>query len=585
MTIFARQKEALISMLNFNNASSSVWKVLIYDNQAQLIISPLLKVNDLRLNGVTVNMNINSTRHQISDVPAIYFLLPSEENIQKIAKDFSLNLYSEYYLNFLSPLPRSILEALAKVSREQQIEPIISQVYDQYLNFVCLDTNMFTFNLQKSYQILNSPNSNDSEIDQFVTKIANSVLITMKVLPIIRSPRGNSAAEMVASKLEGKLRDYLMNNRGTEFGGSVRPILLLLDRNLDFTSLLHHAWTYSTMVHDVFEMKFNRINVITEDGKKKSYDIDPTDFFWEKYAGLPLPQAAEECSQQINQYKKDVDALTSSCGVESLEEVSGGTKNLQLAITQMPELTERKRIIDMHMNIIVSLMNTVKERQLDTFFSLEEQITRQTKSLVLDTLNDNSKSKEDKLRFFLIYFLSVEDIPKEDLMEYEKILSESGCSTSSITYIKNVLAFTKMHSGSVSTSNSSGGGDLLGKFSSFGNKFIDVANNAGVTGGFENLISGVKNLVITKKNLPITRAVDNFMEGSNLQEFEDFSYFDAKLPKNQKSKSATATAKNQTFSEGKVSVFGLYLIILAIVFVVGGGNYFEYQNLMDYAVS
>lgn len=33
-----------------------VWKVLIYDQLGQDIISPILKVNDLRENGVTVHM-------------------------------------------------------------------------------------------------------------------------------------------------------------------------------------------------------------------------------------------------------------------------------------------------------------------------------------------------------------------------------------------------------------------------------------------------------------------------------------------------------------------------------------------------
>jgi len=33
-----------------------IWKVLIYDKKGQSIISPLLKVNQLRENGITVHM-------------------------------------------------------------------------------------------------------------------------------------------------------------------------------------------------------------------------------------------------------------------------------------------------------------------------------------------------------------------------------------------------------------------------------------------------------------------------------------------------------------------------------------------------
>lgn len=67
-------------------------------------------------------------------------------------------------------------------------------------------------------------------------------------------------------------------------------------------------------------------------------------------------------NDEITKYKADVAELTKSCGVESLEEVTDNTRNLALAITQMPKLTERKRIIDMHMNIAFALMNSIKER-------------------------------------------------------------------------------------------------------------------------------------------------------------------------------------------------------------------------------
>jgi hypothetical protein len=140
---------------------------------------------------------------------------------------------------------------------------------------------------------------------------------------------------------------------------------------------------------------------------------------------------------EINTYKKDVAELTQSCGVESLEEVSDNTKNLALAITQMPKLTERKRIIDMHMNIAFALMNSIKERQIDSLFSMEEAVlTKQSKPALLEAIRDPEKIAIDKLRLFIIYLLSVPDVSKEEVAEFEAALSEAGCDTGSIKYIK-----------------------------------------------------------------------------------------------------------------------------------------------------
>jgi len=51
-------KDAVLEMLNLNQADSAepIWKVLIYEQLGQEVISPLQKMSDLRENGITVQM-------------------------------------------------------------------------------------------------------------------------------------------------------------------------------------------------------------------------------------------------------------------------------------------------------------------------------------------------------------------------------------------------------------------------------------------------------------------------------------------------------------------------------------------------
>ncbi|ELK05447.1 Sec1 family domain-containing protein 1 [Pteropus alecto] len=84
--------------------------------------------------------------------------------------------------------------------------------------------------------------------------------------------------------------------------------------------------------------------------------------------------------------------------------------------------------------------------------------------------------------------------------------------------------------------------------------------------GSQFVMEGVKNLVLKQQNLPVTRILDNLMEMKSNPETDDYRYFDPKMPRG--SESSVLRNKNP-FQE-------------AIVFVVGGGNYIEYQNLVDY---
>lgn len=38
-------------------------------------------------------------------------------------------------------------------------------------------------------------------------------------------------------------------------------VLILLDRSLDLVPMLSHSWTYQALIHDVLDLKLNRIIV------------------------------------------------------------------------------------------------------------------------------------------------------------------------------------------------------------------------------------------------------------------------------------------------------------------------------------
>lgn len=280
------------------------------------------------------------------------------------------------------------------------------------------------------------------------------------VIPIIRCPK-DGAADMVAARLDRKLRDHILNSKDNLFSGprtnaassthSSRPVLILLDRNVDLVPMLSHSWTYQSLVHDVLNMKLNRITIESpaEEGNpskvpmKKGYDLTTNDFFWAKNAGSPFPQVAEDIDAELTKYKEETAAITKRTGVTNFEDLQADTsasaQHLKEAITLLPEMRERKGILDMHMNILAALLTGIKDRQLDNYFQLEENVVKQAKPQIMEIISDSTKGSEpvDKLRLFIIWYLSTEqEVSRQEFEGFGKALSEAGTDVSCLPYVR-----------------------------------------------------------------------------------------------------------------------------------------------------
>ena len=61
----------------------------------------------------------------------------------------------------------------------------------------------------------------------------------------------------------------------------------------------------------------------------------------------------------------------------------------------------------------------------------------QNKPQLLEVINDPEKGKpEDKLRLFIMYMLSVENINQEDFVEYKNALIDAGCTVECLDYLR-----------------------------------------------------------------------------------------------------------------------------------------------------
>ncbi len=113
----------------------------------------------------------------------LYLVEPTVVNLNLINQDLSRSLYSDAYINFLSSIPRPLMEDFAAQVAEAGTAESIAQVYDQYLNFIVGEPDLFSLAMGKEiYWALNSALTKDEEIDAVVDRTVSglfSVVVTM----------------------------------------------------------------------------------------------------------------------------------------------------------------------------------------------------------------------------------------------------------------------------------------------------------------------------------------------------------------------------------------------------------------------
>ncbi|CAA84704.4 Sec1 family domain-containing protein 1 [Caenorhabditis elegans] len=617
-SVRTRQIVALRTMINLNEpvvnsgVREPVWKVLVLDRTGQDIISPLLPVKQLRELGVTLHLLIGARREPLTDVPAVYFVSPNDENIDLMSEDLKKAMYDSFYCNFISPLARPRLESLASAAVHGGAVSQVQKVVDQYLNFISLEDDLFVLrryseNSTFSYHAMNSPGTSDVAVNAMLDSIADglfAVCATMGIVPIIRCPKGN-AAEMVAKKLDQKLRDNLRDSRnnlftmdGVRMGllQTSRPLLVIGDRSADLATMLHHTWTYQALMHDVLELDQNRVTISTSStGKKKDYDMATggSDKLWNNHKGSAFPTVAEAVQENLDDYRSkedDIKKIKQALGLSGESEaadealtnvLADTTAKLGSTVMSLPDLLESKRLIDLHTNIATTLLDVIKERKLDVLFELEQKLLQHSPlDQPVTQFLSNINHQEDVLRVLIIAFLCQETVNQNGYDQMMNLLRERGIEESALKHVQKLKSISQLGSraaNSAHTEEHQGAGtktiSMFGKLLSHSSKFV---------------MEGVKNLVPKEHNLPLTKMIDslntppsstgissavgiNQMIGGSSQgpDIDDiYCFFDPKLM-HQPTKETILLARQQSAQD-------------VILFVVGGGNYVEYQNLVDY---
>lgn len=592
----ARQAAAIVRLLERNGVDSAssapsssapqtTYKLLVLDARTTSVVSPLLSMNDLRRCGVTLALTLDADRQPVPDAPAVYFVEPTRHSIERIAKDAAAGLYDEMHLNFCAPLPRTLLEELAAALVKADAVDRVAGCFDQYLSFAALEPTCFSLLDADAYVRLNEPGAADEDVEAVVAGVADAlvgVLATAGVVPLIRAPPGG-AAEMVARELDARLRDHLSARGGKSLFADApsaalsQPLLAIFDRNAEPAVAVQHFWAYKPLVHDLLGLSLNKVTLAAEGGDaqgqaggkqgKKSYQLDTQDAFWVANEASPFPKVAEEVEAALGKYKADVAAVNKS--ESDPTDVSGksATTHLTSALNSLPELQERKRVIDKHTNIATALLGAIKGRSLDAFCSAEEEMY--TKGVDFKAVGAmlgaaSRGSRGDKTRLAIMAMLVAENMSADDAAMLEVKLKESDIDPAALRYARALRAAAERAAGKGvgASAGGAGGGmsgsDLLGSAPNL----LDWADKM-TSQGIASITQGMKSLLGGGHKPAVARALEQLLDSK--PEVEGYITLDPRAPRGA---TTPAPAAGRAFRE-------------AITFLVGGGSLHEQLSVKE----
>ena len=539
------------------------FKILLFDDKAFNILSPLLKIYYLREHNISLTLNIKDNREKMSDIMAIYIISLTKENLDYIYQDINNQIFDNFYINFI-----------AYDTSDNEYKNILDDFYNKIANLennssiykisiipidICLyHPKIFSLNLKKPYLLLNSPNISDNVYQNYLSKISIglfSTLYLMKTYPVVKYHKGFFGDDII-KKIQNEF-NYLFKmcpDIKDDFKlkkNAKRTLLIILDRDIDLPIMLHHACSFAAMVNDCFgigvgDNSNNNLN------NSKKFKIDPVnDYVWNDKLHEVFVDVGKYVYQEYKNYYKEMSFLDKVNKPKDIDQLQDESKKLAKSIETLRDKKLLGNILSQESKIFEELNSIQKDKKLDEIFLMEcnllkkkERINEATKNdffKLLSNYKEKQDTKEDIYRLCLIYYLcNSKNISKEEIISIKPYILNKNA----MNYIRKKIDETSLRE----TNNKNMGA---------GNNY--QRNNSMIMKGLYSAFSTISNLMSIEQPSISADLIDKLCRNQNMANWATYDFVTRNIEKD-----------GGNFSYDNI-----------ICFFIGGGSFGEYEYIYD----
>ncbi|KCV69143.1 hypothetical protein H696_04558 [Fonticula alba] len=198
-------------------------------------------------------------------------------------------------------------------------------------------------------------------------------------------------------------------------------VLIVLDRLCDLSTPMRYSWTYQVMLHDILNMKLNKVTLTNANSERKAYFIDPSAGFFRDNARLDFSDVARNVDAALTDYRVRYEQITqigsaasAQAGAIQFEQIpthKESADRLLSAMSELPELTRKKETIDAHMTLGTELLGHIKARSLDAFVKADPASLNVGSLLaIIRDISKGTPADKTRLAFLFLDAMLMEEI-------------------------------------------------------------------------------------------------------------------------------------------------------------------------------
>ena len=513
------------------------FKILLFDDEAFNILSPLLKIYYLRDYNISMTLNIKDAREKISDIMAIYIISLTKENLDYIYDDMKNQIFDNIYINFLSYDTgdinnKNILDEFYRKIAYLENNSCLYKISIIPINICLYHPKIFSLNIKKPYLLLNSPNISDNIYQEYLSKISIglfSSLFLMKTYPVVKYHKGFFGDDII-KKIQAEFNYLFKTNPEIK----------------DDFKLKKNSKRTDCFTIGIGGNPNNNFNT------SKKFNIDPVnDYIWNNKLHEVFIDVGKYVYEEYKNFYKDMNFLDKVQKPKDIEQLQNESEKFAKTIQTLRDKKLLDNILLQESKAFEELNNIQKNKKLDAIYLMETNLLKKKEKINEATKNDffkllydyqeNQNTKDDIYRLCLIYYLcNSKNISKEEIIRIKPYILNKNA----MNYIKRKIDETSLRE---NNNINIGGKDYR-------------RNNSMIMKGLFSAFNTISNLMISIEEPSISAdLIDKLSRNQDIANWVTYDFITRNIEK-----------------DG-----GNYSYDNILCFFIGGGSFGEYEYIYD----